>query len=385
MRILILADELFASREREMLHRLEVGFVDEGHRVIHALPDHLIPRATPNQDLQVRTVGYSDLPMPMADRLRSTVLVRTLARIADDEDADTHKPVDVVHVFGGGVWGLGQRIAGLIGAGLALEVWRLGLTERAASMVRSAGSGSIPVFLAPDRRIERALRDEGPGVAVRLVPWGVHTPAEPREILNPKRLPALMIVGTGRDAATYASLVRSLGVVRAAGHEFTAFLDARAAQRAGVWAVAHETGLLDCISLIEELEGRRDLLLHGDILIHPDASGEQRTIVLEAMASGLAVVASEDPAVEILRERETAILVRTSKSKPAPTGTLQDRWAEAITRVLAKPAEATALARAARQFVRTDRQASAQVRGVLECYAALSPTDSIPFQAGSRS
>ncbi len=40
MRILIIADESFASRERAMLSRLEVGLADEGVRVVHVIPPH---------------------------------------------------------------------------------------------------------------------------------------------------------------------------------------------------------------------------------------------------------------------------------------------------------------------------------------------------------
>ena len=39
MRVLILADGLFATRERALLSRLEVGLADEGVRVVQATPE----------------------------------------------------------------------------------------------------------------------------------------------------------------------------------------------------------------------------------------------------------------------------------------------------------------------------------------------------------
>lgn len=378
MRVVVLADELFASRERAMLRRLEVGLADEGVRVIHAIPER--SAGSEGIGLFSKTVTYSDVAMPMAERFRATTLTRSLTSLAESEEpGESGRAVDVVHVFGGGGWGLGRRLAQQTGAGLVLEVWRMGLVARATAFRevhagRDDGAPTGPLFLAPDPAIERALLAEGPGFSVRLAPWGVHTPPETREIMAEGRLPSIMVVGTGRDAGAYSAVIRGLALAEQKGNDFVVFMDARAAARSRIWSLAHALGLLDRLSLIEELEGRRDLVLLGDILIHPEHGGEQRSIVLDAMAAGMAVVAAADPAVSILADGRTARLVKV----PDESG---EGWSRALSGLLADRAGARSVARMAHDLVSRERKASAQVTAVLDAYAWMTPKASIPFRA----
>lgn len=376
MRVVVLADDLFALRERAMLRRLEVGLADESVRVVHAIPERSAELG--GGDAFTKTVTYSDVAMPMAERFRAATLARSLDGLAEFEGpGDAGRAVDIVHVFGGGVWSLGRRLARQTGAGLVLEVWRMGLAARATAMHEGGGGvgapSSGPLFLAPDPAIERALRAEGPGISVRLAPWGVHTPPQTRQILEEGRVPSIMVVGTGRDPATYAGVMRGLATARKNGHEFVVFLDARTARRARVWPLAHSLGLLDRLSLIEELEGRRDLVLLGDVLVHPDHGGEQRSIVLDAMAAGMVVVAAADPAVSVLADGHTARLVST----PDPQG---EAWALALSGLLADRPLARALARMAHDHVARERKASGYVRAVLDAYAWTAPKVSLAFR-----
>lgn len=373
MRVLILADELFASRERAMLTRLEVGLADEGVRIIHAIPERSARAqlVTGGQAVFSQAITYSDITMPWADRFRAATLARTLSEMPFEED---EKPVDVIHVFGGGVWGLGQSLAKLTNAGLALEVWRIGLVERAAATrSRSLGKpGNDPLFLAPDHTIERALLSHGPGMTVRAALWGVHTSDHPREILRTDRVPSIMIVGTGRDSAAFHAVISGLAQAVKACGEFLVFMDSRAAHRAKVWPAMERLGLLPRVSLIEELEGRQDLLLHGDVLIHPDAEGDQRSILLEAMGAGMAILAAEDRSVSALIDRQTALLVPDSSAAA---------WAAAIEATLLDRDRSNALGRSAREYVRANRPASGYVASVLSAYSWLSSNDAIPLRA----
>ncbi|MEZ6233084.1 MAG: hypothetical protein R3B68_02735 [Phycisphaerales bacterium] len=63
--------------------------------------------------------------------------------------------------------------------------------------------------------------------------------------------------------------------------------------RAGLWKVlqARNDG---AASLIENVEANRALVLYGDVLLVPEALGERRTIVLDAMGAGMAVLAAAD-------------------------------------------------------------------------------------------
>lgn len=393
MRVLILLDDLFASRESPMVARLEVGLADEGVRVLHA-----VPSAGPGQGADAGSlfraetgdaapdagssffstrVEYAKPVVPWFRRLSARDLVRSLRTASRDEGA----PVDVVHVFGGAAWSLGLEAASLLNAGLVVEVWRRGLTDRARplhqlALARARGrADAAPVFLAPDPGIERALLQHGPGLLVRPAPWGVHAPAAARTVLARGRVPSIMVVGSGRDPRAFGSAVLGLADVARQHPDFLVFMDALACRRADVWKLARGAGLLGRLSLVHELESRRDLLLRGDVLLQPEALGEQRSVLLDAMAAGMVVVAGSDPSVSALADGRNARLVH-SRTREA--------WSAAISSVLSDRTAAQALANSAWEFVRTERRASAHVRAVLSVYEWMRGAESIAIGSATR-
>src|SRR5262245_65416422 len=102
MRVLILADEFFASREHGLLTRLEVGLADDGVRVIHAVPEGTKTEASAGVFTSVLT--YS----PKTLLLTKPLAVRKLGRaIAEMDETEEPMDVDIIPVLGGSVWGLG--------------------------------------------------------------------------------------------------------------------------------------------------------------------------------------------------------------------------------------------------------------------------------------
>jgi glycosyltransferase involved in cell wall biosynthesis len=367
MRVLILTDEFFASRERGLVMRLEVGLADEGLRVIHAVPQGTKTDAPAGVFSRVLT--YSTKTLILTRPLAVRKLVRAIAEM---DQAEEPGGIDVIHVFGGSVWGLGADLAVEVGAGLALEVWRGGLVDRARDM--KVGSDDLPLLLSPDPAIERALLQStggGPAATVRLAAWGVLTPPVQREVLVPERAPTVMLVGSGRDARALAAAVHGLAAIIKDRPDLLVFCDALAARRAGIWALARKLGILQNLSLIEELEGRRDLLLYGDVLLQPEAHGEQRSVLLEAMAGGMIVAAAQDILVSSLQDGVTARLVRDQRSAPA--------WEAVLREIVTDRDKSRQLATSAREWVRAHRRASDHVRAVLSAYEWLVSDEPIPF------
>jgi hypothetical protein len=352
MRALILADEFFASRERAMLERLEVGLADEGVRVIHAIPDSL--RDQPPGGVYSRVITYpSKLPWFM----RGLVAGRLAKELEQLDDEEGTGDLDLIHAFGGGAWDIGVELAKDLDALLVLEVWRSGLIDRARSIPRVAGRP--PLLMAPDPAIERKLVASSGEATVRLALWGVHATDPPRRIMGSGRAPSAMLVGSGRDGPAFTAALEGLAMASRVRPDMLIFCDALAARRAGLWSLARKLGLLDRFSLIGEIESRRDLLIQGDLLIQPDAHGEQRSTLLEAMAAGLVVVAREDPMSSILQDGVTARLVKR--------GTAAD-WAATLESILTDIPAAQALGERAHEYVRVNRRASVQVRAVLAAY-----------------
>lgn len=350
---------MFASRERTLLARLEIGLADEGESVLQALPRQVL--ATLEPGVFARSLAYSTRTFFLTRRLA----VRRLAQSVRDILRDEVGGIDVVHVFGGSAWGLAGELAGELKAALAVEVWRFGLCERAAREW-DFGGGGAPALFAPDAVTERELRRLAPRAQVFAAPWGV-LPADAREVLLPERAVSVMMVGTGRDGAAFAAALGGVVAAAKGTPDLLIFCDADAARRADLWKVARKLGVLDRLSLIEDLEARRDLVLEGDVLVHPEAAGEQRSLLMEAMARAIPVVAARDPRVSVLVEGTTARLV---------AGEQAGQWEAALRGLLTDVAGARALGASARAVVREQRRASAHVKAVLSGYGSLVATRS---------
>ncbi len=364
MRVLVLADEMFASREKPLLTRLEVGLADEGIGSIHAVPETL--HVVEGAELFTRSVTYEAHGWAVTRRVRARHLVRKLRELLGEEEAE--HPIDIVHVFGGSVWELGLEIGRQLEAVVALEVWRAGLVGRAAGVEQEDPIG--PVFMAPDVTIERALRAQKLSGTVRTTPWGVHVSDDPRAILPPNRAVSVMLVGTGRESRPFCAALEGVLRLLKRHPDLMVFMDARAAHRSGAFLLAQKLKLGDHLSLIEDLEARRDLLLQGDILIIPEAGGEQRSILLDAMASAMIVIARDDPGVSALIEGRTARLVNNSSV---------ESWEQAVGAMLDNPQIAAALTHSARAYIREHRLASAHIASVLQAYSWIASSDRLPF------
>lgn len=360
MRVLIIADEIFGTRERAMLSRLEIGLADEGVRVAHALPDGIEGSAGTSPLIESMTYDAARIPFTRGLRAARLASHAADAHWSGDHNADARsgeRVVDVVHAFGGSVWNLSLEVARRLNAALALEVWRTGLVDRAVAI--SKREPEVPrVFLAPDVTIERRLKAAGL-TTVRSAPWGVHAITRSRAAVSKDRSVSIIITGGGRDARATLAALEGVGLAVAERPDAVIFMDAVAARRSRAWPLAKRLGLLGRLSLIDDIELRRDIALRADILIQPEAVGEQRSVLLDAMAAGMIVVAAADPGVSWLVDDQTAWLVNEHTPRV---------WAQAIGRALGDPAACRALTSRAMARVAQEHRATTHVSSVLGAY-----------------
>ncbi len=367
MRVLILTDESFASRERAMLTRLEVGLADDGVRVVHAIPRKAAGWHQPEVFSQMMTYEAKGMMLSRGWRARQTL------RMLEDLAGGEGRPADVIHCFGQRCWPFAAELARLTGASVAVELWCAELIGQGIRVRSSEGFDSpAPVYFVPDSSLERAVRSQDPNLPLRLTPWGVHTPGHALDILPPGKTVSIMITGSGRDSAAMHAMLEGLALSAQRHPELIAFADAAAVRAADAWPVVRKLGLLERLTLIPDMEARRELALRGDILIQPEAKGENRSIVLDAMAHGMLVIAAADPMSSVLVDSRTARLV----DKP-----LGERWAAALNWALDDPQQARALALAGREHVRLNRRASSHVASVVDAYEWMSAGEAIPFGA----
>ncbi|TVQ59411.1 MAG: hypothetical protein EA379_11220 [Phycisphaerales bacterium] len=364
MRVLLIADRSFAARERSMLDRLEIGLADEGARIVRLSPEN---ESHDNERSLSARLHYHDKGGALVELTRLRPLLRDLAdlNMPAPEGVDASRPIDIIHAWGDGCWDLATDLAQETGAALAMDVWSLdalAVARRSAAdrPGARASEGVAPTWFAPDAAMHAEIQRQMPSAASRLTPWGVHL-GEERTPLS--RLPdsfSIVITGTGRDASACTQALRAVGALGAEFPQMLVFLDAAIIRRRhAVWREAQSLGLLDRLSVLEDVEGRRELVVQADILLQPEGPAEHRTLPLDAMANSMIVIAQADPAISALVHNETALIV-DSRSQGA--------WQSALRSVLEHPENGVALAQSARSFIAHERLASAHVRSVLSAY-----------------
>ncbi len=369
MRIVVMPGRAFASRERSLLQRLEVGLTAEGMRVVHAIPAG--SRLASEPDVFSQVLAYDARGLSFTRGIRARRLVEQLRALPRGSD---EQAVDVVHAFDDS-WPFAVEVARATGAALAVEFWSQAMTKRASAIRSAAHDVAGLVLLAPDRAIERLLQREVDGVSVRYVPWGVYCPTETPPILQPERAPSLVVSATGADAAPLEALIEGLALVMERHADLMVLFDAHAARRANVWPMIRRLGLEDRFTMTPLLEGTRELPLKADLFVLPEAVGEYKSITLDAMAAGMAVVAMDDPSLSCLQGGQTARLV----AGPDPV-----LWSQAILELLDHPDRARELGTSARAYVRAEHRVSVHVANVVDAYEWMTSGDAIRIGAGGQ-
>jgi glycosyltransferase involved in cell wall biosynthesis len=406
MRVVMLVDRGVHARERDMLARLEIGLADEGVRVCHAAPQstlHSEAESGSTAGIYSEMVGYADgglLDGGIGGLLTRGSRVRALANeLMERLEGDSPRCIDLIHCFvspGSSqrvpwTWRLAIDLARLTHARVLLEISGAPLIGAATSLVSHhvavdvdpAGTdgGSLvrqPVqFCAPGEAIRSALLKRAPRAGVHVVPWGVHPD---REAANDHaRLALHSITGTsasprgtvgiallgGGDAGVYSrhvapALEAIAGLPAGGGAAPEVIVVCSAAPRVERVISAHVRRLKigDRLTLVPDIEARREPALKADVLVCTEAAGVRHTLMLDGMARGVAVVAGADPLVDELIDGVTARVV------DRPT---VEAWSMALRGVLDGNARAS-LGASASRWIASNRTASTQVRGLLGLY-----------------
>jgi len=364
MRVLMLTDVAFATREHRMLTRLEVALADEGVRVARASPEGYGPEHSAS--LAVTAEYEPDAPL-LSTGSRAA---RLLQRVGNASPDWTRAAIDLVHVWGENAWALGAAVARRAGAALVVEMWPHRLPARARRFERRALAQGPLVWIAPGDFTAEAIRQEGLRGRCRVAAWGAHANDRPAAFSDPVRPVSAAVLATGRDAGSVSAALEGLALASRRHEDLLIFLDDAAVQKDHeVWRRLRELRVLDRVSLLPNMETSREAVLHADLFIRPEASHEHRSIVIDAMAAGQCVISRADPVVEALQRDRTCLFC------PEPTAL---GWENAALAALDEPQRARSLGLAAQNWVRTRQSVSAQAAAVLDAYEKASS----PAQTG---
>ncbi len=360
MRVLLLADGDFATRERTLVERLAFGMMDEGVRAILATPRD----AVGDEEGLIERIWH-DAPATRFGAARAASALS--ARLAAYGLADERAPLDVVHALGAGVWRIGARLARIHSAPLVLECWTSALVRQGMTFARSGAAGGTPGVVVQAPSVALAHGETiAAGVTIEACPWGVHArdeegagASDAPETPETPETPGVVIIADRSVGTKLISVLRGVsGVVEA--RDAMLVCDAALFQRdRRIWRAARDFGMLPRLSLVAALEARRAPALGADALLWVSRPGEHRSIILDAMASGVAVAAPADPRCDW-----TGVpgAMRTLK-----TGA-EDEWREAVGELLEDAAARRSIGDAARNWARSERSASGHVAAQIALY-----------------
>jgi len=287
--------------------------------------------------------------LPWMRRSRTAQIVEELQRATPD----------AFYAIGEEARALGADLSRAINRPMIIDVW-----SRAQAETASRGRTAIVAgYITPCQGIAAVLKQRVDAAMVSVVPMGVAAPTQPRQILNkPEESCALAVIGQANDASAYDSLLRGISAVAQMRPLAQVFLELRGPREHEIWRIAERLDLLGNVSTIAHAAQYRTLVTDCDLLLIPESSGELRSIMLEAMALGMPVIAREDRALDILADGQTALLVRKSHA---------DEWKSLVLRLLDDPAAARQLGLRGRQAVLADHRSSEQVNRLIRALESL--------------
>jgi len=361
MHIALIVDEDRLVRERPALNRLSIGLIGEGVQLTRIIPDSFASESPDEGEQRIALAARVTTPMHVLPWMRRD----RASRIAEAMDKG---PPDVLYALGQEAWALGRDLAKTLERPLAIDVWSAGQTRRAP---RGRAAAAVAGYIAPTPPIAEALRARVDPALVCVVPVGVALPPQPRTILSdPEKSATLAIIGGGRDVPAYRDLLAGLSRVVRKRPQVHAFLELSGPNEHEIWRHAQRLDLLEHVSAITDASQHRALLTRCDMLLVPERFGELRTLMLEAMAFGMPVIAGADPFLDMLVDGESASVVK----EPAP-----DEWARHMERLLSDPATARTLGGGGRERMATYHRSSDQVTALVDACQRMISGGTYPF------
>ncbi len=359
-----------------MISRVAVGLMQEGVTTAIATPRSL---GDPESAGLTTHVAYDDLGWQVTLKSRAAGL---LTMLASEEYAgwagggSEGGTIDVIHAWGHAAWPMAVELARETDAAVVLDVWSMGAAEQIRRTERSAARGREEavrgVWLAPSRGLLSQTEPRAHLWPCQMLHWGVHAP-EKIPAFEKKAQWSIGVVCSGEMPEATIAMLQGIAQVAPSYPEMLVFLDeAGVANDHRVWRAAQEAGLLDRLSVIADMESRRELVLRTDLLLLPDVAGETRSIILDAMAHGVVVIADASTSSDAIIDGRTAMTVG---------GRGAEHWARAIRNVLDDEDTHAAIRKEAHRLILTERRGHVHVSALMRVYEGLTTGEPIAFRA----
>lgn len=348
MHVAMIMDAERLMREHLMLNRLAIGLLDEGVRLTRIVPDALDDETIGMGEERISLAPRIEVPMRVLPWLHKSRTARLI------EEMGKNQP-DVVYCVGRGAWSIGLDIARVLEKPAALGVWSARLLRR---VPRGRAAKHVGGYLASTNAIAEALRTRVDSDLVAVVPMGVAIPSRQRDVFaDAESSIGIAVIGSGRDLPAYRAVLGGLKHIITDVPQAHIFLELRGPHAHDIWRIAKQLDMLSHVSSIREASQHRPLVTRCDLMLVPERYGEPSSLLLEAMAYGMPIIASDDAFLDMLVPDESAIIVRNSSV---------EEWSKQIRRLTNDPAMAKQLGRAARDIVSREHASTVQSKRLIE-------------------
>jgi len=363
MHIALILDDERLLHEALMLSRLCVGLMDEGCTLTRLVPIEPTGRGGRYDEGPAGVTTRLAVPMKVLPWMRKT-------RAEQIAQAMERSLPDAIYGIGRDTWQLTCDLGKYLQRPAAISVWSADLIGR---IPHGRSASVLGAFVAPTRPLADALRETVDPNLVCHVPHGVAIAKQSWPVFQDSDRPvALAVVGSGRDVTSYRALLGGYSRLVRDNYAVHAFIELRGPQQHEIWRYARRLDILGSISTITDAARFRSLITQCDALVLPERYGEVRSLVLDAMAMGLPVVAADDPFLDMLIAEETALLV--DEAEP-------DAWAVQLRKLLSSPDFAQKLGLAGREYVQQHHRSSRQISALLEMFNRLIHGETIDYSA----
>ena len=307
-RILLAFDQARAEDESVTWRRIAMGLRDSGIQQVHLrAARHEGP--APAALLEDTAVLTCPMPLPW---WRTRTLGDRLAR-----QIESHS-VDALVASGEGAVSALVPVRDRLDIPLLVDVWR-------GSQLDQFDAIRADLWIARSEALAEALRkrvEHGTVVTARAPI--VQTPAT----RLPDKRPSLVVLDPGDRPRLWDALLDALTTVLEARPDLECIMELRNRREHRLWRQLRQRELLSRISVESTAGPLESLVAAATMVVAPDPSMPCRTIISTAMAGGAVLLAASAKNDELIRDRDTAVVVDQGTAT---------QWTEAMQMVLEDP------------------------------------------------
>ena len=317
------------EQEHAMLNRLTVGLMDDGTQVLQITPMH-----SEEIVLYEKTISLAKrihTPMPVSFLLRKTRREKVSESLA-------RAKTTIIAAFGKHATQLALDVSSILNVPVLSEVVSM------KDALKTKTSSPIWRWFAATPTIERAIASRVGQERTALVPLGIATHNVDHSTPNISREFCVTVLDAADDPKASLAILEALQKQK----DIHIFLELTGRKQHRIWRIVQDLNMLQQVTCLRDASELRSLITQSNLIIIPSLQAPIRTVLLEAMHSGVPVVAPEIAGFDMLIDEETALIV-------------DNDWGEPIQRIISDPNTAFRIGSAGSELVTTHYSSSTQI------------------------